>query len=55
MTKYKNKNDIKVGVIGYSPAFNMGREHLNDTRKTRMVPTAVCDVISKTNDKNENG
>jgi len=38
---------IKVGVIGYGGAYNMGRGHLNEMAAAGMVPTAVCDVDPK--------
>jgi len=35
---------IPVGVIGYGPAFNMGKHHLNAMAAYKeFVPTAVCD------------
>ncbi|MEM6315001.1 MAG: Gfo/Idh/MocA family oxidoreductase, partial [Planctomycetota bacterium] len=37
------KGEVRVGVIGYGGAFNMGRQHLTQCRKAGMVPTAVCD------------
>ncbi len=44
MARYRRTRDIKVGVIGYGGAFNMGRGHLQEMAETGMVPTAVCDV-----------
>jgi predicted dehydrogenase len=49
MAKRRNKwfarpDQIKVGVIGYGGAFNMGREHLNAMKAAGMTPFAVCDV-----------
>jgi scyllo-inositol 2-dehydrogenase (NADP+) len=44
MIKFTKPGDIKVGVIGYGPSFNMGRIHLNDMRHAGMVPTAVADI-----------
>lgn len=35
MAKYKKTSDIKVGVIGYGGAFNMGRAHLKEMEKSR--------------------
>lgn len=36
---------IAVGVIGYGPAFNMGRGHMTSMRDdAKFVPTAVCDL-----------
>jgi len=37
-------SDIKVGVIGYGGAFNMGKNHLNEMARAGMTPVAVCDV-----------
>ena len=42
--KFKKPSDIKVGVIGYGGAFNMGRTHLKEMRKAGMTPVAVCDL-----------
>ncbi|OGV83998.1 MAG: dehydrogenase [Lentisphaerae bacterium RIFOXYB12_FULL_60_10] len=42
--KYKKASDVKVGVIGYGGAFNMGRHHLNEMKKAGMVPTAVAEI-----------
>lgn len=44
MKKYKNASDIRVGVIGYGGAFNMGRCHLKEMEKAGMTPVAVCEV-----------
>lgn len=44
MKTHKNKADIKVGVVGYGGAFNMGRQHLQQMQSTGMVPTAVAEV-----------
>ena len=44
MKRYKKAEDIKVGVIGYGGAFNMGRGHLREMRHAGMTPTAVCDI-----------
>jgi len=44
MKKYKKAADIKVGVIGYGGAFNMGRAHLNEMKKAGMTPTAVAEI-----------
>lgn len=43
MKKYKKASEIKVGVIGYGGAFNMGRAHLSMMRDAGMTPLAVCD------------
>jgi predicted dehydrogenase len=44
MKKYKNASDIRVGVIGYGGAFNMGRGHLQEMEQAGMTPVAVCEV-----------
>ncbi len=44
MTPYKKASDIKVGVIGYGGAFNMGRAHLNEMAGAGMTPVAVAEV-----------
>lgn len=44
MKKYKNASDIRVGVIGYGGAFNMGRGHLKEMEQAGMTPVAVCEV-----------
>lgn len=33
MARFKQARDIKVGVVGYGGAFNMGRGHLNEMKK----------------------
>lgn len=37
-------SEIKVGVVGYGGAFNMGRGHLNQMRAAGMTPTAVTEI-----------
>ncbi len=44
MRRYKKASDIKVGVIGYGGAFNMGKQHLEGCRKAGMSPFAVCEI-----------
>ncbi len=44
MPRYAKPADIKVGVIGYGGAFNMGRQHLNEMKSAGMTPIAVCEV-----------
>ena len=44
MNRFKKASDIRVGVIGYGGAFNMGKRHLEDMRKAGMTPTAVTEV-----------
>jgi predicted dehydrogenase/type 1 glutamine amidotransferase len=38
---------VKVGVIGYGGAFNMGKLHAQSCERARMKPVAVCDVDPK--------
>ena len=47
MKRFKKASDIKVGVIGYSGAFCMGRVHLEDMKAAGMTPTAVCEINEK--------
>jgi predicted dehydrogenase len=42
--KFKRASDIKVGVIGYGGAFNMGKGHLNEMKMAGMTPRAVCEI-----------
>ena len=44
MKKYQRASDIKVGVVGYGGAFNMGRVHLEEMQKAGMTPTAVAEI-----------
>lgn len=44
MPKFKNPADIKVGVIGYGGAFNMGRQHLTFMKQAGMTPVAVAEI-----------
>ena len=44
MKRYARAGDIKVGVIGYGGAFNMGRAHLNEMRQAGMTPMAVAEI-----------
>lgn len=44
MKRFKKPADIKVGVVGYGGAFNMGRAHLNEMKKAGMTPVAVVEV-----------
>lgn len=41
--RFKEASDIKVGVVGYGGAFNMGRMHLQDMQKAGMTPRAVAE------------
>ncbi|MEM1445888.1 MAG: Gfo/Idh/MocA family oxidoreductase [Planctomycetota bacterium] len=44
MPAFKNPRDIKVGVIGYGGAFNMGQSHLTQMKAAGMSPFAVCEL-----------
>ncbi len=44
MKTYKKASEIKVGVIGYGGAFNMGRQHLREMQAAGMSPVAVAEV-----------
>lgn len=46
MKTYKKTSDIKVGVIGYGGAFNMGRQHLKEMQAAGMSPVAVAEIDS---------
>ena len=41
---HKRRGAVKVGVIGYSASFNMGRTHLTEMKKAGMVPTAMAEL-----------
>lgn len=44
MKRYASAADIKVGVIGYGSAFNMGRAHLNEMKQAGMTPVAIAEI-----------
>ena len=44
MATRKKPADIRVGVIGYGGAFNMGRAHLNEMKQAGMTPVAVVEI-----------
>ena len=44
MARIRQARDIRVGVVGYGSAFNMGRRHLEDARAAGMAPAAVAEV-----------
>ncbi len=44
MKRFKQPSDIKVGVIGYGGAFNMGKHHLESMKAAGMTPAAVCEL-----------
>jgi len=37
MKRYKKPGDIRVGVIGYGGAFQMGKYHFEDARRVGMT------------------
>ncbi|MBN1437387.1 MAG: Gfo/Idh/MocA family oxidoreductase [Sedimentisphaerales bacterium] len=44
MANFKKAKDIKVGVVGYGGAFNMGKAHLDQMKMAGMTPMAVMDL-----------
>lgn len=44
MKKFAKASDIKVGVVGYGGAFNMGKAHLSEMMRAGMTPVAVCEI-----------
>ncbi|TVR49345.1 MAG: gfo/Idh/MocA family oxidoreductase [Puniceicoccaceae bacterium] len=42
--RYQQPSSIKVGVIGYGGAFNMGRQHLLEMQQAGMTPAAVAEI-----------
>ncbi len=44
MKRYKQASEIKVGVVGYGGAFNMGKHHLNEMKQAGMTPVAVTEL-----------
>ena len=44
MARFKKASDIKMGVIGYGGAFNMGKRHFTEARGAGITPVAVADV-----------
>jgi len=42
--RFGKAKQIKVGVVGYGGAFNMGRAHLEQMKKAGMTPVAVADT-----------
>ena len=46
MKNYSSPADIRVGVVGYGGAFNMGRQHLQQMQAAGMTPTAVVELDS---------
>ena len=43
-TQLSSDAPVRVAVIGYGGAFNMGKGHLNWMKDAGMTPTAVCDL-----------
>lgn len=41
---FKSPQDVKVGVVGYGGAFNMGKEHLSRMQANGMTPVAVTEL-----------
>ncbi|MEX0325171.1 MAG: Gfo/Idh/MocA family protein [Puniceicoccaceae bacterium] len=44
MNTFSSADQIKVGVIGYGGAFNMGKVHLDGMHKAGMTPVAVTEL-----------
>ncbi len=44
MKRFAKAREIKVGVIGYGGAFDMGRKHLLEMMRAKMTPVAVADI-----------
>ncbi len=44
MKRFKRARDIKVGVVGYSGAYGMGRRHLEEMAAAGMTATAVAEM-----------
>lgn len=42
--KFRQPGEIRVGVIGYGGAFNMGRSHLREMQAAGMTPAAVAEL-----------
>ncbi|MGH7144183.1 MAG: Gfo/Idh/MocA family protein [Planctomycetota bacterium] len=47
MAKFKSAADIRVAVIGYGGAFNMGKHHLTEMKRAGMTPVAVAELDPK--------
>lgn len=39
-----NVSNLKVGVVGYGGAFNMGKAHLTEMQRAGMTPVAVAEI-----------
>jgi scyllo-inositol 2-dehydrogenase (NADP+) len=44
MAYFDDPSQIRVGIIGYSPAFHMGRAHMTEAQRAGMTPVAVADL-----------
>ncbi len=44
MQRFKTASEVKVGVVGYGGAFNMGKAHLMQMRDAGMTPVAVTEI-----------
>ncbi len=44
MARFTTPEDVKVGVIGYGGAFNMGKWHMLEMQKAGMTPVAVAEI-----------
>ena len=44
MKRFETPADIRTAVVGYGPAFSMGRHHLNAMKAAGMTPVAVADI-----------
>ena len=44
MARFAKAEDVKVGVIGYGGAFNMGKSHMSEMQRAGMTPVAVAEL-----------
>lgn len=47
MKKVSKAAEVKVGVVGYGGAFNMGKAHLAEMKRAGMTPVAVVEIDPK--------
>ena len=47
MKRFPNPPQIKVGVVGYGGAYNMGKAHLTEMQKAGMTPCAVAEIDAR--------
>ena len=47
MKRFRKARDIKVGVVGYGDAFDMGKQHVQEMMRAKMTPVAVADIDRK--------